>query len=351
MKKHLKKVVSVVLACIFVLGMSGCGNKANTAKGEINLFIWTEYIPDSVLSDFEKETGIKVNISTFSSNEDMLSKVKSEAAGTYDIIVPSDYMVDLMAKQNLLEELNKTNIPNISNISDAYLNAYYDQGNKFSVPYLGGVATLCVNKSKVTEPITSIKQIFDSKYNNSIVVLDDTRAVIGLVAKSMGYSMNETDEAKLNEIKTNLLTLKPNIVAYDSDSPKTSMIDGTASIGYMWAAEIALAMAENPDIEVVYPEEGAYLFMDNLCIPKGSKNKEAAESFINYICKPETVKAIVEEFPYLTPNKAALDILDASYKDNPAKNPPTQAIEKGEYIKEIGDKLSIYDAMWTELKK
>jgi spermidine/putrescine transport system substrate-binding protein/spermidine/putrescine transport system permease protein len=121
--KKLKKVVSIFLASIFVLGISGCGNTANTAKGELNLFIWTEYIPDSVLKDFEKETGIKVNISTYSSNEDMLSKVKSEAVGTYDIVVPSDYMVDLMAKQSLLEELNKTNIPNISNISEDYLNA------------------------------------------------------------------------------------------------------------------------------------------------------------------------------------------------------------------------------------
>jgi len=348
--KLFKKVGCIMLIGTLVLGVSGC-SKAKASKGELNVFNWTEYMPESVIKQFEEETGIKVNYSTFSSNEDMLAKVQSEAPGTYDIVVPSDYMVDLMVKQGMLEEINKKNIPNLKNISPTYLDQYYDKGNVYSLPYQGGVVTLCVNKSKVTEPITSYKQLFDEKYKNSLVVLDDTRIIIGMVAKSMGYSMSETDDAVLAKIKDRLLELKPNIVSYDSDSPKTVMIDGTASIGFIWNAEIAMSMKENPDIQVVFPEEGPYLFFDNFCIPKGAKNKENAERFIDFIYTPAIAKMIVEEYPYVTPNAEALKLLGTDYIDNSACNPPAEAIAKGEYVKEVGDKISVYDSMWTELKK
>ncbi|MDF2613778.1 MAG: Bacterial periplasmic spermidine/putrescine-binding protein [Clostridia bacterium] len=349
--KMLKKVIgtTLIISCMGLM-LSGCG-ASKKSSGEINVFNWTEYMPESVLKIFEEETGIKVNYSTYSSNEDMLSKVQSEAAGTYDIVVPSDYMVDLMAKQGLLEELNKDNIPNLKNISPAYLDQYYDKRNVYTVPYLGGVVTLCVNKSKVSDPITSYKQLFDSKYENSLVVLDDTRIVVGMVAKSLGYSMSETDDTILAEIKDKLLELKPNIMSYDSDSPKTVMIDGSASVGYIWNAEIAMSMSENPDIEIVFPEEGPYLFFDNMAIPKGSKNKENAEKFIDFICKPEIAKMIVEEFPYVTPNTEAINLLGDDYINNKACNPPAAEVAKGEYVKEVGDKISVYDSMWTELKK
>lgn len=345
-----KKMVSVLLISISVLSLGGCGG-SKASKETLNVFNWTEYMPDSVLKLFEEETGIKVNYSTYSSNEDMLAKVQSEASGTYDIVIPSDYMVELMAKQGLLEEINKENIPNLKNISPAYLDQYYDRGNVYTLPYLGGVATLCVNTSKVSEPITSYKQLFDSQYKNSLVVLDDPRIIIGMVAKSMGYTVSETDDTVLDEIKGKLLELKPNIVSYDSDSPKSIMIDGTASIGCIWNAEIAMSISENPDIEIVFPEEGAVLFLDNMAIPKGSKNKENAEKFIDFILKPEIAKMIVEEFPYLTPNDGAIALLGDEYINNQACNPPAAEIAKGEYVKEVGDKIGVYDAMWTELKK
>lgn len=345
-----KKILCVLLISVLCLGtLSGCSSRK--IIGEINLFIWTSYIPDSVLELFQEETGIRVNCSTFSSNEDMLAKVKSEVNGTYDIITPSDYMVLMMIKQGMLEEIDLTKLSNLSNIDEFYMNEYYDENNKYSVPFFGGVATLCVNKKKISEEITSFSQIFDNKYENSMVALDDMRAVIGLAAKSLGYSISETDDTKLTEIKNRLLQLKPIIKAYDSDSPKSSMIDGSTSLGYMWAAEIALSMRENPNIEIVFPEEGMYRFMDNLCIPKGSKNAEYAHQFIDFILRADVAKMIAEEFPYLCPNKAALEILDEEFVNNPAANPPKEIISKAEYTKEVGNKLSVYDAMWTELKK
>jgi spermidine/putrescine-binding protein len=356
----MKRLTATILGLALIAAMlSGCGSgapgspsaAAPTEKklgGELNLFVWTEYMPDSVFAKFTEETGVKVNVSTYSSNEDMLSKVKASNKGIYDVVVPSDYMVKMMIGQGLLAELDTDNIPNLRNIGSQYLNQPYDPGNKYSVPYMGGVAALCVNTGVVTEDITSYEQIFDPKYANSIVALDDFRAVIGLTAKSMGYSMNETDPGKLALVKDKLLTLKPNIKALDSDSPKTLMIGGETSIGFMWNAEIALSIAENPKIKIVFPKEGAYLFLDNLVILDGAKNKENAEAFINFILRPDVSKMISDEFPYLNPNTEAVKLLGDSYINNPASNIPEDVFKNGEYIQDVGGTIDTYNEMWTE---
>ena len=309
-------------------------------------------MPDSVIEKFEKETGIKVNVSTYSSNEDMLAKVKSESEGTYDIVQPSDYMVEQMASQGMLEELKTDELKNLSNIGESYLNPSYDPGNKYSVPYQGGVAGIAVNTSKVKKDITSYDDLFDSSLKNSIVALDDYRAVIGMTARSMGYSMNETDPAVLSKIQDKLLTLKNNVKLYDSDSPKSALISGDCTVGYVWSAEIALAMEENPDIKVVYPTEGAYLFMDNWAIPKGAKNYDNAVKFIDFMLDAENAQMVLEEFPYLSPNTKAVEAMGEDYSKNEAKNPPAEVIKKGEYVKNLdADTLKIYDEMWTKLKQ
>ncbi len=354
MRKHFTKILAVLLS-VAMLVLTGCsaaetatGSSAPASGGELNVFVWTEYMPDSVFEEFTKETGIKVNVSTYSSNEDMLSKVKASNKGIYDIVVPSDYMVKMMISEGLLSELDMNNIPNIGNIGKQYLNQSYDPGNKYSVPYMGGVATLCVNTKTVTDDITSYEQIFDPKYENSIVALDDFRAVIGLTAKSMGYSMSETDPATLDKIGEKLMKLKPNIKALDSDSPKTLMISGETSIGFMWNAEIALAMAENPDIKIVFPKEGAYLFLDNLCVLNGAKNQENAEKFINFILKPEVSKMVSDEFPYLNPNTEAVKLLGDDYINNKASNIPEDVFKNGEYIQDVGSTVDTYSKLWTE---
>ena len=349
-----KKMLSfIVITAMLVTMLAGCGSKSSAGKnGELNIFIWTEYVPDSVIEKFEEETGIKVNVSTYSSNEDMLAKVKSESEGTYDIVQPSDYMVEQMASQGMLEELKTDNLKNLSNIGESYLNPSYDPGNKYSVPYQGGVAGIAVNTSKVKKDITSYDDLFDSSLKNSIVALDDYRAVIGMTARSMGYSMNETDPAVLSKIQDKLLTLKNNVKLYDSDSPKSALISGDCTIGYVWSAEIALAMEENPDIKVVYPTEGAYLFMDNWAIPKGAKNYDNAMKFIDFMLDAENAQMVLEEFPYLSPNTKAVEAMGEDYSKNEAKNPPAEVIKKGEYVKNLdADTLKIYDEMWTKLKQ
>ena len=220
------------------------------------------------------------------------------------------------------------------------------------MPYEGGVACIAVNKSKVDKEITSYDDLFDPELAGKIVVLDDYRAIIGMTARSMGYSMNETDDAKLAEIQEKLLTFKDNVKLYDSDSPKSALISGDCTVGMVWSAEVALSMDENPDIEIVYPEEGAYVFLDNWAIPTGSKNYDNALTFINFMMSPEAAKLNIEDFPYLCPNDAALESMGEEYVNNIAKNVPAEVISGGEFVKYLdSETLAKYDEMWTKLKK
>lgn len=348
-KKLIGMMMAAVLGCSF---LTGCGSGDNSSAEQLNIFVWTEYVSQEAIDAFEEETGIKVNVSTFSSNEDMLAKVKSESEGTYDIVLPSDYMIEQMIAQNMLEELDKDALTNLGNIGEAYLDPSYDPGNVYSVPYQGGVAAIAVNTAKVDMEIGSYDDLFDTSLAGKIVALDDYRAVIGMTARSMGYSMNETDPGVLAEIEQKLLTLKSNVALYDSDSPKSALISGDAEVGFVWSAEAALAMEENPDIAIVYPKEGAYVFMDNWAVPKGAKHYDAAMKFINFMLSEEAAKMNIEEFPYLTANQAALDAMGAEYCANEAKNPPASVIEAGEFVSNLDtDTLAVYDEMWTKLKE
>lgn len=348
-----KKILSVFVTVVLAVSMlAGCGGGSSSAKnGELNIFIWTEYVPDSVIEKFQEEYGIKVNVTTFSSNEDMLAKVKSESEGTYDIVQPSDYMVESMVAQGMLEELDQEALTNLGNIGEQYLNPDYDPGNVYSVPYQGGVAAIGVNTAKITDEITSYDDLFKADYAGSLVVLDDYRATIGMVERSMGVSVNETDPATLEEVKEKLLSLKDNIKVYDSDSPKSQLISGECTLAYCWSAEIALAMEENSDIKIVYPSEGAFRFIDNWAIAKGAKNYDNAMKFINFMCEEEVAGMVMEEFPYLNCNQAAVEA-NADYASNEAKNVPADVFEAGERDKVLdNDTIAIYDAMWTELKQ
>ena len=349
-----RKLLSMVIAGTMVCSMlTGCGSSGDSGKnGEINVFVWTEYVSDAAIEAFEKDTGIKVNVSTYSSNEDLLAKLKSESEGTYDVILPSDYAVEYLIAQDKLEALDKDKLTNLSNIDDTYLDENYDPGNVYSVPYEGGVACIAVNTAKVDKEITSYADLFDSSLTGQLVVLDDYRAVIGMTERSMGLSMNETDPDTLATVEEKLLTLKDNVKLYDSDSPKSALISGDCTVGMVWSAEAALAMDENPDIQIVYPSEGAYVFLDNWAIPKGAKNYDGAMEFINYMLSAEAAKMNIEDFPYLCPNKAALELMGDDYVNNEAKNVPSEVIANGEFVSYLDtDTLAIYDEMWTKLKK
>jgi len=341
-----RKIAALVLALTMVLGVTaGC---SGSSKKSINLFIWTEYMPQSVLDGFEKETGVKVNITTFSSIADMYAKVKSSPAGTYDVVDSAEIYVDKMSKEGLLEKINYKNVPNMKNIDPSYLAPWYDPDNTYSIPYLGGVVAMCYNKSLVDTAPTSYADLFDPQYKDSLVMVDDYRVIIGSINEMLGFDYNETDPDKLAQTEAKLMELKPNIRLLDSDSPKTAMINGEAKVGLIYSAEIAIAMEENPDIQVVFPTEGQYLFLDSLCVAKGSKNQALAEKFINYVLDPQVSKTISEAFPYSNPNAAAMALMDDAYKNNPVKNIASDVIAKGFITKDLGSATETYNDIWTK---
>ena len=351
-KKRVLRFASIFLVAIIAVssGIATLAHIGQKPKEELNIFNWSEYLPQSVIDKFEEEYNIKVNYSTFSSNEEMLAKLQA-GANNYDLVVASDYMVETLIKQDILQEINKDNIPNIKYMDPAVMDLSFDPGNKFSIPYMWGDAAIAVDTSKVDFEITGYKDLWNPKLANSIVVLDDQRAIIGMALKKLGYSINETDPKALATAEQELLDLQKNIKAYDSDSPKTLLINGEASVGFVWGAEVSLAMRENKNLKCVIPEEGIFIQQDNFVIPKKAKNVKGAELFMDFIMRPEISVEISNEFPYANPNTGAWEIMDESILNDIAVYPPTEAVETGEHLKDIGNNIDLFDKIWSNIKK
>lgn len=340
-----KKLLVILLLLILV---TGC--KSNKNKEELNVLNWSSYIPDSVIHDFEDETGIKVNYGTYSSNEECLAKIQSAKEGTYDMIFPSDYMVSLLIEKNMLQKLDKTKLNNINNLKSQYLYQEYDPYNEYSLPFLSATTVIAYNKENIKEDITSYNDLLNEKYKNNIVVIDDQRIVIGMALQALGYDINETNPRRLIQAKNWLLELKNNIKAFDSDSPKTFLISKEADIGLMWNAEAAIAMEENQNIEVVYPIEGSSISIDNYVILKGAKNAESAYKFIDYLLRPEVMKEIIESYPYNNVNEKTQYLLSEKYLNNKASSTPYEELQNAKFIKNIGESIMDYDRLWAEIK-
>lgn len=326
------------------------GKSGGSSSGELNLFIWSEYMPHEIIKQFEKETGIKVNYNVYSSNEEMLAKLSAGATG-YDLSVASDYMVEIMQKQDLLDPVEKENLANLSNLDPQYLDQKFDPGNKYSIPYMWGNVAIAVNEDKVKEEVTSFEDLWKPEFKNSLVVLDDQRILIGIGNKLQGESMNATDSKVIQKSKDLLLELLPNIKAYDSDSPKTLLVNGEAKAGIVWGAEAYLAEKENPSIKTVLPSEGSNIWMDNFVIPKGSPNKENAQAFIDFILEPEVSAKIIEDFPYANPNAEAHKLIDEDILNHPAVYSDEEFLENSEIFVDIEDAIVEYDRVWSEIKQ
>lgn len=350
------RIAATFVVLAMLIAACGGGQKPAAKSTELNLYAWSEYIPQAMLDNFTAETGIKVNYDTYSSNEELQAKLQAGASG-YDVIIPSDYMVTIMANLGLLEPIDLNHIPNFANIDERFKNPPFDPGNKYSVPYQWGTVAIAVNTEKVQRPITKFVDLWDPMFRNNLVVLDDEREIIGMALVVLGYDKNSTDPAQLEAAKQKLLELVPNIKLYDSDSPKTALLSGEVIAGVIWNGEAALAHQENPAIDYILPEEGCGLWEDNLAIPKGAPHKDAAEAFINFVLRPEMSILITRDFPYSNPNKAALELLA---KENPeayqaymgfaATNPPAEALQKCHRIVDVGEATTLWDRVWTEVK-
>lgn len=338
----------LLILFLFLILLTGC-NKSNRI-GEINVLNWSSYIPSEVILDFESETGIKVNYSTYSSNEELLAKVSSAKGGTYDLVFPSDYMIEIMISRNMLEELDKSRLNNYYHLNPTYLNLEYDVNNRYSLPFLAASTVIAVNRDNISDEINSYNDLLNEKYKNDIVLIDDQRIIIGMGLLANGYDMNSVNEEELEIAKNWLDNLKPNIKAYDSDSPKNFLISKEANIAVLWNAEGALASMENSSIENIFPKEGVALSVDNFAILKDSKNIENTYKFIDYILRPDVMKEIISSYPYKNVNRTTDSLLDDNYMSNRASNLPNYVMENGSFVKNIGENISLYDKIWISIK-
>ena len=323
---------------------------------ELNMFVWTEYFPQDMLDCFELVYGIKLNRDEYSSNEEMYAKVS--AGGTaYDLVQPTDYIVPLMIRQGLLQELDHAQMPNMKNFDPNWMNKSFDPGNKYSVPYLAGTDAIVVNTDAVKNVPQSWADLWKPEYAGKMVFLDDARAVIGLTLLTLGYDVNTTDPAQLKEAKAKLAELVPNIKLFDSDSPKTALIAGDVDLGMTWTFEALAAQQENPAIQYIYPTEGAILWQDNWVMLKDAAHADAAYAWLNYTMQGDVFWLTLIDYTYTNPNKAALEFAKANhsdvysaYADSPITNPPAEAIANGHGIEDVGEATPLYDDIWVEVK-
>lgn len=331
-----------------------CGDPSKLSDS-VSFYNWGDYIDPDVLTTFEEECGVEVIYDTFSSNEDLLAKLQGGASG-YDLIVPSDYMVAIMIQLGLLKELDHANIPNMAQLNENLRDQPYDPGNKYSVPYMWGVAGIGYDADEVTTPPTSLAALFDpaqaEQYTGKISLLNDSRETIGAALKYLGYSMNSTDPAQLEEAKQVLLAVKPFVLTFDSDTYSDLVVSGETVMSHGWNGGYAVAIAENPDrnFGFVIPEEGLTLFVDNLAIPVSAPNAYTAEVLINFLHEPEIAAKISAAVLYATANAGAMEFLPDEVKNNTGVYPPQEALANTEYINDVGEATQLYERIWTEIK-
>jgi len=333
------KVLSLCLAV--------CGGAAAASAAELNLFAWSEYVPQTVIDGFTKETGIKVNYETYASNEEMLSKLLTGAT-KYDLVQPSEYVIEALIKQNKLEPLDHSKLSNLDNLVPEFRQMAHDPGNKFSVPWMAGTVGIVVNTEKVKDPIKGFADVFQDKFNKRIVVLDDGREMVTWAMATQGIGPNDINDSNLEKARPILKKWLKLVKVFDSDSPKTALENGDVDLGIVWSGEAAALYQKDPKFQYVLPVEGSHMFIDSLAIPRGAPNKDAAHLFINYILRPEVSKLISDDFPYTNPNAKARELLDDEQKNNPASYPPGNP--KLDIFHDIGETAGKIDRMITEIK-
>jgi spermidine/putrescine-binding protein len=331
--------------------------KVEVTSKEFNIYTWSNYIPEDIKTCFEEVYGIKINHDTFASQGELLAKLERGASG-YDVVQPSDDMVQLMVGQGLFAELDKNQLPVMSNFNPAFLNPAFDPDNKYSLPYQGGSTGIIYNTKTVKTPPTSYADLWNAEYAGKIVAVDDARSMITLTLLALGYDANSTDPAQLEEVKAKLKELTANIRVFDSDSPKTALIAGDADLGVIWSTEAFTTANENSDFAYVYPKEGVILWQDNFAIMKDAPHADAAYAWLNYLNQADVFWMVMRDNSGANPNAAAVDFAKANQADiynnfmaSNITNTPSDAVTNGHWLKALTpENASIFDQLWVEVK-
>jgi len=364
----MKRIVSYALCLVFLLAVAGGSAFAldtdelrsplsyyEQMKGKdvtINVYNWGEYISDGsddmldVVSEFEELTGIKVNYTTFASNEEMYAKIKSGGA-QYDVIVPSEYMISRMMNEDMLLPLDFSNIPNFKLVDDAYKYMEYDPESLYSVPYMWGMVGLIYDSTQMEE-VTSWDVLWDERYLGDILMFSNSRDAFGISLMRLGYSINTESFEELDEAAEELRNQKMLVQAYVMDEIFNKMEGSEAVVAPYYAGDALTMMDENPDLAFAYPEEGTNIFVDAFVIPKGSTQKAAAEMFINFMSEPLISAENANYIGYFTTVEDAWDYMDFEYFE--PVYPSDEVIEKSQAYKALSSEANVYvDRLWTEM--
>ncbi|HHT19850.1 MAG TPA: ABC transporter substrate-binding protein [Tissierellia bacterium] len=340
---------SLLLLIILSLLLSACQLNPASRGEVVNVYNWGEYIDKDLLTKFEDETGIRVIYSNFNTNEDLYVKLKSGGT-SYDVVVPSDYMIERMINEDMLREINWDNVPNMQYVDEEYQHHSYDPFQLYSAPYFWGTMGIVYNTTLVDEAVDSWSILWDEKYAREIIMLDSSRDSIGVALAWLGYSMNSRDPKELEEAKALLIKQYPLVYAYLVDQTRDIMINGEAALAVMYSGDAVDALDSNEDLVYAIPKEGSNLWFDAMVIPKTARNPENAEKFINFMLEPENAALNSEYVWYSLPSTAAKELLSEELRDNEVAYPSFELIEQLEVFRDPGSYVKHYDEMWQEIK-
>ena len=349
----MKKIAIVLLVALLVGALSACAlaeAEKPFAGTELKVYNCFDYIDEAVLDIFEEETGIHVNYLNYVDNEAMYTRV-STGAEVYDVIVPSDYMIERLIKEDLIAPLNQENIPNLANVKDSLLDPTYDPGNAHSIPYMWGTLGILYNTEMGEEPITSWNALLDKRYAGKIFMMDSVRDSVGLALKVLGYSMKSHDPEELAAAGEWLMAQRDSGVVggYILDQAKDMMVANEGVMAVVYSGDALYAMEKNDKLAYVIPDEGSNIWVDCMCVPTASQNKEAAECFINFMCRPDIAKMNLDEIRYSSPIKQVVETLSEEELASIAMNPTDEMVARCEYYVDISDVAYLYDDIWMDV--
>lgn len=338
-------VAGIVIAVLFSIRVF--------AQGRIvNIYGWSNEVPAEAIRQFENETGIKVNFSTYENNEVMYSKLRATKSAGYDIIMPSSYFVDRMRRQKMLAVIDKTKLTNWKNVSKDLANPAYDPNSQYSMPLIWGITGMFINtKYFPANSLSKWTDLWDNKFNNQLLMLDDTREMFSMALLSLGYSANDQDPAHIKQAFDRLKALMPNIKVFASDAVASILIDEDATVGMAWNGDTFKSTQENPSVTFVFPKEGYVIWVDTFAIPINAPHKAEAYAFLNFMLRAEIAKQVAYYTNFAIANDAGRKLLPPEIRNNKTVYPPADVLKHGEFQTDLrDDTLELYEQYWEQLK-